>query len=73
MVSNFRENNPHGLTIFINAEKGEKLLIMENNNVVKTITDPKEIENKKSGLEYEDLKTFYDSIPQLYDRMINKK
>jgi len=72
MISNFKENNPHGLSIFMAPEKGESLTIMDSNKTVKTIIDPKEIENTKASSEYEELRQFYDNIPQLIQGMKHK-
>ncbi len=60
MISNFKENNPYGLSIFYTEEKGEQIVFMEANKVVKTLTDVKEIEGVKETSEYEELQKFYD-------------
>jgi hypothetical protein len=70
MISNFKQNNPNGLSIFMSSEKGEQLTFMDSNKTVKTITESKEIENTKSSSEYDELRSFYESLPELYLRMV---
>lgn len=62
MISNFKENNPIGLSIFYSEEKGEQIVYMESNKVVKNVTDPKEIESVKETSEYEDLQKFFEDV-----------
>ncbi len=65
MISNFKENNPVGLSIYYSEEKGEQIVIMESNKVMRTISDPVEMELIREGPEYEDLKKFFQEIPKL--------
>ena len=61
MISNFKDNNPVGLSIFYSEDKGEQIVFMESNKVVKTLTDQKEIDSVKETSEYEDLQKFYET------------
>jgi len=60
MISNFKENNPMGLSIFYSEDKGEQIVFMEGNKVVKTLTDQKEIDSVKQTSEYEELQKFFE-------------
>lgn len=62
MISNFKENNPVGLSIFYSEEKGEQIVFMESNKVVKTLTEQKEIDKVKETSEYEELQKFYENV-----------
>ncbi len=62
MVSNFKDNNPSGLSIFYSEEKGEQLVMMEAGKVVKNLVDPNEILQVKDTPEYEELVKFYEEI-----------
>jgi len=62
MISNFKENNPVGLSIFYSEEKGEQIVFMESNKVVKILTEQKEIDKVKETSEYEELQKFYENV-----------
>lgn len=59
MISNFKENNPSGLSIFYSEEKGEQIVYMELHKVIRTITNEVEIEKIKETSEFEDLENFF--------------
>jgi len=65
MISNFKENNPTGLSIFYSVEKGEQIVYMESNKVIKTINASKELQTIKDSNEYKELIKFFEGIPNI--------
>ena len=61
MISMFKDNNPFGLSIFYSEDKGEQIVYMEGNKVIKSLNDPNEILNVKDTFEYEELVKYYQS------------
>ena len=62
MVSNFKKNNPMGLSIFYSEDKGEQMVYMEANKIIKSLSDKNEIATIKQSLEYVELTKFLDEM-----------
>lgn len=62
MISKFKDNFPMGLSVFYSEEKGEQIVYMKSNKVVKTLVDPKDIKTAKESPDYEELIKFFEEV-----------
>lgn len=63
MVGKFKDNALHGLTLHYNNETMEKVVIMEKNKVIKTMTN-QEIEETKITEEYTNIINFLKNLEE---------